>query len=82
VKDAPTIKELDKQAEEITDLLQPCGDYEYSPWTIPSTHFVADHRTKETLALKQKYQALREKLSAIYAQDDVLEITLSALIQD
>ena len=82
VKEAPAIKELDKQADEITDVLQPCGEYGYSLLPIPSTYFVANPQSEETLALKQKYQTLREKVSAIYTQGDVLEITLSTLIQD
>ena len=82
VKNSPTIKDLDKQADGITDVLQPCGDYCYNLSTIPSTYFVADPQSEETLVLKKKYQALREKVSIIYAQDNVLEITLSTLIQD
>ena len=82
IKNAPTIKELDQQADELTDVLQPCGEYGYSLLPIPSTYFVADPQSKETLALKRKYQTLREKASAIYTRGDVLEITLSTLIQD
>jgi hypothetical protein len=82
VKNSPIIKELDKQADAITDVLQPCDEYVYNLSPIPATHFVADLQSKETLALKKKYQTLREKVSVIYAQGDALEITLSTLIQD
>jgi len=82
VKNCPFIKELDNQADEITEVLASCGEYCYNLLTIPSIHFVADHKSEETLALKQKYQTLREKLCIIYAKDDVLKITFSTLIKD
>jgi len=53
VKDAPALKELDKKADEITNVLQPCGEYGYSLLPIPSTYFVADLQSKETLSLKK-----------------------------
>lgn len=82
IKKAYVIKELKKQIDEITEILQPCGEYCDSIFPIPSTHFVADLHSKETIALKKKYQLLREKASGVYAHGDVLEITISTLIQD
>lgn len=56
------------------------GDYRYSPLIVGSIHFMADFSDQETKALRKKYQELRGKISAIYAQGDLLEITLTKLI--
>ncbi len=58
------------------------GDYSYSPLIVSSVHFVADLEHPETKALEKKYRELRGKISAIYAQGDFLEITLSKLTED
>lgn len=55
------------------------GDYGYSPLIVNSVHFVADLEHPETKDLEKKYRLLRGKISAIYAQGDLLEITLSQL---
>lgn len=60
--------------------LQFFGDYDYSPLILQPVHFVADPDHEETKKLKQKYQALRHRISAIYAQGDFLEMTLNQLI--
>ncbi len=60
--------------------LKPFGDYDYSLLTMQSVHFMADPEHAETKDLKQKYQELRSKISAIYAQGNFLEITLNQLI--
>lgn len=58
------------------------GDRGYSPLIIHSVHFVADHKHPETIALKEKYRKLRGEISAIYANGDFLEITLSELTEN
>lgn len=62
--------------------LEPIGDYHYSPLRIGSVYFAGDLQHPETKALQQKYQNLRGKISAIYAQGDFLEITLSKLTEN
>lgn len=82
VKEAPFIKELDRQADKITEILQPFDEYDHLLLVIPSAYFVADSHSKDTRALRKKYQASRKKISAIYAQGNFLEITFSALIKE
>ncbi len=62
--------------------LECCGDYSYSPLVIESIHFSADLEHPETKALEKRYRDLRGLISAIYAQGDFLEITLSQLVSD
>lgn len=57
--------------------LEGCGDYKYSPLIIGSVYFAGDTNYPETKALQKKYRELRGKISAIYAKDNFLEITLS-----
>lgn len=82
VKDSSFVKELNEQIAEITDILQPCSEQDCELLFIPSIHFVGDAQSPETLALRQKYQAQREEITDIYAKGDLLEITLSKLIQN
>lgn len=56
------------------------GEYEYSPRIQNSVNFMVDPKHSETKALEVKYERLRGKISAIYAQGDFLEIILSKLI--
>lgn len=57
------------------------GDSGYSPLIIGSLHFVADHKHPETIALQNKYSKMRGEISAIYANGNFLEITLSKLMR-
>ena len=58
------------------------GEQTYSPLIASPIHFVADSSHPETKDLEKKYKALRERISAIYAKGDFLEITLSALTSE
>jgi hypothetical protein len=58
---------------------EPFGEYGYSPIIQNAVHFMVNPEHPETKALEKKYQKLRSKISAIYAQGDFLEITLSKL---
>lgn len=62
--------------------LELCGDYNNSPLRIQSTYFMANHNNSETKTLQEKYKRLRGKISAIYAQGNFLEITLTQLTSD
>lgn len=70
---------IEEECEYFYSLLKPFGEYNYSPLIIRPVHFMADHNHPETEKLKNKYNKLRSKISAIYAQGDFLEITLSQL---
>lgn len=59
--------------------LEGVGDYKYSPLIMGSVYFAGDMHHPETITLQRKYQELREKISLIYSQGDLLEISLSQL---
>lgn len=63
------------------DCLKFFGSYERSLLRISSVHFMADPDHEETLHLKEKYDQLRGKLSAIYAKGNFFEITVEQLIK-
>lgn len=70
----------DAELKPIDNKLTSFGDYRYLPLVIGPIHFVADNDHAETKAIRKKFKELRGKISAIYAQGDFLEITLSKLI--
>jgi hypothetical protein len=82
VKNAPEFEKLEKKAEEITNVLQPIENYEYSPLLIGTVQFVADLECPQTKACQKKYNLWREKICLMYSKGNLLEITLSALVQE
>ena len=58
-----------------------CSDEEtYHMMIVNPVQFMADLGHPETKALQKKYKNLRKRISDIYSQGDILEITLSQLI--
>jgi hypothetical protein len=82
VKDAQEFEKLERKAEEITDVLQPIGDCEYSPLLIGTVQFVADLEFPQTKGFQQKYNLWRERICLIYSKGNIFEITLSAMTQE
>lgn len=82
VEEAQIFKELEQKANGITNILQPIGGCEYSPLLIGTVQFVADLEHPETQAFQKKYKVLREKICTNYTKENLLEITLSTLMQE
>jgi hypothetical protein len=70
---------IEEELDFLESKLRPFGEHGYSPIIQNSVHFMADSEHPETKALEKKYKKLRGEISAIYAQGDFLEITLSKL---
>jgi hypothetical protein len=73
---------LENESKSYFSKLTPFGDYSYSPVIAKPVHFVAEKRHPETKLLEEKYRKWREKISVIYAQGNLLEISLIALTSD
>lgn len=63
------------------DCFKPFEYHKHYLCRIPSVHFIADNSHKETKRLKEKYDKLRGKVSAIYATGHFLETTLEKLTE-
>jgi hypothetical protein len=61
-------------------ILQPIEKNHYMPLIIGPVKFAADILHPETIALRKKYKKLRGKISSIYFQNNLLEVTLLKLM--
>jgi hypothetical protein len=77
---AKNFSSIEEEQKYLNSRLKLFGEHFYSPLILNTVHFVADWEHPETRALEKKYRELRGQISAIYAQGDFLEITLSKLI--
>ena len=73
--------DIDEECEYLNLKLRGFSERTYSPLVLRPLQFVADLEHPETKALRIKYDDLRRKISAIYAQGDFLEITLKQLTE-
>lgn len=81
LKDSLILNKLDQKANVLTEILQPFGESHSFLQATASIEFVADTKHPETIHLKRKYKSLRNQIARIYAEGNVLEITLAALLR-
>lgn len=73
------IKDSEENIENLSERLQPLGARHYPPVIFQSICCVADPSHSETKKLKAKYEVMHNKISEIYSQGDLLEISLLKL---
>lgn len=70
-----------KEIEQIDARLQRLNKKDSLLYMVIPIYFAADFDHPETLILKKKYEAMHKKLTAIFKQDDWLDIVLEKMMQ-